>query len=88
MSHYISAEEARVQDQKAIDKILAMDPGGLFKTVVRENISMCGMAPTTMMLSAAIELGAKTPELIQYTNSGEVSGDYYKVVGYLSMTVQ
>jgi AmmeMemoRadiSam system protein B len=48
---------------------------------------MCGMAPTTMMLSAAIELGARTPELIQYTNSGEVSGDYRKVVGYLSMTV-
>lgn len=87
MSHYISAEEARIEDQKAIDKILAMDPEGLFKTVVRENISMCGMAPTTMMLSAAIELGARTPELIQYTNSGEVSGDYYQVVGYLSMTV-
>jgi AmmeMemoRadiSam system protein B len=48
---------------------------------------MCGVAPTTMMLSAALELGAKTSEVIQYTNSGEVSGDYYQVVGYLSTIV-
>lgn len=87
MSHYIDAETAKVQDQKAIDKILAMDPSGLFNTVSRERISMCGMAPTTMMLSAALELGAKKSEVLQYTNSGEVSGDYNQVVGYVSMTV-
>lgn len=87
MSHYISAESAKVKDQKAIDKILAMDPEGLFKTVMREQISMCGISPTTMMLSAAIQLGAKASEVIQYTNSGEASGDYDQVVGYLSMVV-
>ncbi|MCX6580843.1 MAG: AmmeMemoRadiSam system protein B [Candidatus Aminicenantes bacterium] len=87
MSHYISAESAKVKDQKAIDKILAMDPEGLFETVMLEKISMCGMAPTVMMLSAAIQLGAKASEVIQYTNSGEASGDYDQVVGYLSMAV-
>lgn len=87
MSHYIDAESARVRDQKAIDAILAMDPEGLFHTVVEEDISMCGMGPTVMMLTAAGELGAKSSEVIQYTNSGEVSGDYYQVVGYLSMEV-
>jgi AmmeMemoRadiSam system protein B len=87
MSHYISAESAKFKDQKAIDKILAMDPEGLFETVMLENISMCGMAPTVMMLSAAIQLGAKASEVIQYTNSGEASGDYSEVVGYLSMAV-
>lgn len=87
MSHYISAESAKKEDQKAIDKILAMDPEGLFETVVCENISMCGIAPTVMMLSAAIQMGAKASEVIQYTNSGEASGDYKQVVGYLSMAV-
>ena len=87
MSHYIDAESAKVLDQKAIDTILTLDPQGLFNTVAREGISMCGVAPTTMMLSAALELGAKTSEVIQYTNSGEVSGDYYQVVGYLSTIV-
>lgn len=87
MSHYISAESAKVQDQKAIDKILAMDPEGLFETVMLEQISMCGMAPTVMMLAAAIQMGAKTAEVIQYTHSGKASGDYEQVVGYLSMVV-
>jgi len=87
MSHYIDAETAKVLDQKAIDNILAMNPQGLFNTVAREGISMCGVAPTTMMLSAALELGARTSEVIQYTNSGEVSGDFSQVVGYLSMIV-
>lgn len=87
MSHYIDAETARILDRKAIDAILALDPGALFDVVMRERISMCGVGPTTMMLSAALELGAKTAEVIEYTNSGEVSGDYYQVVGYVSMTV-
>lgn len=87
MSHYISAESARVKDHKAIDKILAMDPEGLFETVMLEQISMCGMGPTVMMLCAAIQLGAKTSEVIQYTHSGKASGDYEQVVGYLSMVV-
>lgn len=87
MSHYIDAESARERDWKAIDSVLAMDPGRLFHTVVEENISMCGMAPTVMMLTAALELGAKTAEVIEYTNSGEVSGDYHQVVGYVSIAV-
>ncbi|MCP4220452.1 MAG: AmmeMemoRadiSam system protein B [bacterium] len=87
MSHYVDAESARVSDQLAIDKILAMDPGGLLETVVRNRISMCGVSPTAMMLRAAMELGAGKSELVQYTNSGEVSGDFRQVVGYLSMTV-
>lgn len=87
MSHYIDAESARVQDQKVIDRILEMNPEGLFETVVKEGISMCGVAPTVMMLSAAIEAGATSAEVVEYTNSGITSGDYRQVVGYLSMIV-
>jgi MEMO1 family protein len=87
MSHYISAENARVKDNKVIDRILKLDPEGLFMTVARERISMCGVAPTTMMLTAALELGAKNAEIVEYTHSGKVSGDYDQVVGYLSMIV-
>ena len=45
MSHYISAEEARLKDFLAIQKILDVDPRGLFETVRSEDISMCGAAP-------------------------------------------
>ena len=87
MSHYISAEKARELDQKAIDRILALDPKGLYETVVGHRISMCGLGPTVMMLTAAIEAGAGKAEVIDYTNSGETSGDFNQVVGYLSMIV-
>jgi AmmeMemoRadiSam system protein B len=87
MSHYIDADTARAKDNKAIDKILALDPEGLFMTVASERISMCGVSPTTMMLSAARELGAQTAEVVEYTNSGKVSGDYKQVVAYLSVLV-
>ncbi|UCH98525.1 MAG: AmmeMemoRadiSam system protein B [Candidatus Aminicenantes bacterium] len=87
MSHYVDVETAKEKDQKAIDKILALDPEGLFNVVASERISMCGVCPTTMMLSAALELGAQKAEIIEYTNSGKVSGDYYQVVAYLSMMV-
>lgn len=87
MSHYISAESAKVQDDKAIARILALDPSGLFDVVRSENISMCGVAPAAMMLAAALELGAKTAEVIDYTNSGAASGDYNQVVAYLCAAV-
>ena len=48
---------------------------------------MCGAASTTIMLSAALELGAKQAEVIDYTNSGTVMGDNSRVVAYLSMMV-
>jgi AmmeMemoRadiSam system protein B len=87
MSHYISAERAKEKDRMAIDKILALDPEGLINTVAMERISMCGASPTAIMLSAALELGAKKAEIIDYTNSGVVMGDYNRVVAYLSMIV-
>ena len=87
MSHYIDAETASLEDGRAIDKIRALDPRGLYDIVVERRISMCGMAPTVMMLSAAIEAGATQTEMVEYTHSGKVSGDNQQVVAYLSMLV-
>jgi AmmeMemoRadiSam system protein B len=87
MSHYISAERARDKDKSAITKIQELDPEGLYSTVMTERITMCGMAGTAVMLTAAKALGATKAEVIDYTNSGVVMGDYNRVVAYLSMIV-
>jgi len=87
MTHFLDAESAKNQDNKAIEKILALDPKGLFDTVVEEDISICGMAPTVIMLYAATAAGAASVETICYTNSGEASGDYDRVVAYYSAIV-
>ena len=48
---------------------------------------MCGYGPAIAMLAASKALGAAKAELIKYTNSGEVSGDYAQVVGYAGIVV-
>ena len=78
----------RIKDRKAIDRILALDPRGLYETVVKENISMCGVGPTVAMLTAARKLGATSAELIRYATSGDVSGDRNMVVGYAGVAVR
>lgn len=87
MSHYISQEEAREKDYSAIDKILNLDPEGLYKVVKQNNISMCGFQPTVVMLTAVKLLGASKGELIKYQTSGDVSGDYQEVVGYAGIRI-
>ena len=87
MSHYETREAARIKDHRALDRVLALDPEGLFKTVVEERISMCGFIPVTIALLAAKQLGATTAELIGYTDSGEASGDTRQVVGYAGVLI-
>lgn len=87
MSHYVSAGTAKKKDHAAIKRILELDAQGLYYTVRDENISMCGYGPAVAMLTACKALGASKAELVKYTNSGEVSGDYDQVVGYAGIVV-
>jgi MEMO1 family protein len=82
MNHYENDAITRIKDHKAIDRILALDPKGLFDVVMKEEISMCGYGPAVAMLTAARELGATRAELLKYATSGDVSGDRNMVVGY------
>lgn len=88
MSHYVTDETARKLDGLALNKALNLDPEGLYNTVKKEKISMCGFIPATIMLYAAKELGANEARLIKYATSGEISGDYEHVVGYAGVIVK
>jgi AmmeMemoRadiSam system protein B len=87
MTHYETAEDASRKDQFAIDRVLAVDPGGLHQIVMEKDISMCGFAPTVAVLVSCRDLGASEGRLIRYTNSGETSGDYNQVVAYAGMAL-
>jgi Ca2+-transporting ATPase len=87
MSHYERAAVAKDKDFKAIQKILDLDPEGLYRVVKEYGITMCGYGPAVTMLVACKLLGASKAELIKYTNSGDVSGDYEQVVGYAGIAV-
>ena len=87
MSHFIDAVQARKKDYMAVREIERLDPASLFETVRANGISMCGAAPTTMMLEASKRLGATQVKEVEYTNSGLVTGNMKEVVAYLSMLV-
>jgi len=87
MSHYERAAVAKEKDFKAIHQLLNLDPEGLYRVVKEYGITMCGSGPAVAMLVACKLLGAAKAELIKYTNSGDVSGDYEQVVGYAGIVV-
>ena len=87
MSHYESQEVAREKDFFAIEKILELDARGLYDGVKKKNISMCGFQPTTATIIASKKLEAKKADLIKYQTSGDVSGDFFKVVGYAGIRI-
>jgi MEMO1 family protein len=88
MNHYESDRVTRVKDHKAIERILALDPRGLYEAVTKQDISMCGFGPAIAMLTACTHLGAASASLIKYATSGDVSGDREMVVGYAGVVVR
>jgi len=87
MTHYESADAAARKDRLALDRIVELDPRGLYRIVGERDISMCGFAPAIAMIVACIDLGASRGELIRYANSGDVSGDHTHVVGYAGIAI-
>ena len=87
MTHYESHDKATHQDKKAIDQILHRDAEGLYNTVEKNHISMCGMNPVAVMLLCANAMGARRSRLVKYMTSGEVNGDLSHVVAYAGMIV-
>jgi MEMO1 family protein len=85
-SHYVPARTAERLDHLAIDAILARDARALYDTVVRNDISMCGIAPTTVLLTATRDrpLSAR---LLRWGHSGEVA-PMRDVVGYGAITLE
>jgi MEMO1 family protein len=66
---------------------LERDPAGLLVIVERENITMCGVIPTVVMLFAANALGAKNAHLLKHCHSGDVT-PMNSVVGYASVAIE
>jgi MEMO1 family protein len=87
MNHYESDNRTRYKDGLAIAAIEALDPEALYQQVSAHHISMCGIGPVLTTLTAARVLGRRAARLRRYATSGEVSGDYDRVVGYAGFVI-
>lgn len=87
MSHYSNASISKICDDLAIKEMIQLDGRGLLEVVEEKNISMCGASPVASMLLYSKLAGAEKAELLRYSNSGEITGDFSEVVGYAGMII-
>jgi AmmeMemoRadiSam system protein B len=82
LSHFENAEMAARLDGAVTDRIAAFDPEGLLDVLATGKGKACGGGPTVAVMLAARALGADRARLLKYATSGDVTGDYNRVVGY------
>jgi AmmeMemoRadiSam system protein B len=87
-THYQPAELAKEIDQEVIEAILNLDVSEIYSRLYRRNASVCGYGPIATMLTASKKLGGQKDTLLNYANSGDVSGDMNAVVGYAAIIVE
>lgn len=93
LSHYFDAATAASLDARVAQGVAAFDPDALlalFETYPdheRGRYVACGGGPMISVLIAARTLGAREARVLKYAHSGEVSGDYDGVVGYLAAAI-
>ncbi len=85
MTHYEPAKAAATKDQAALKAVTDMDAKRFYQTVETQNITACGYAPITSLITYAQGVMAKA-QLLSYHNSGDITGDHSSVVGYASLS--
>ena len=85
MTHYEPAKKAAEKDQAALKAVTDLDAKRFYETVEAQNITACGYAPITALVTYAKGVCAKA-ELLNYHSSGDVTGDHSSVVGYAAVS--
>ncbi len=93
LSHYFTAEQARELDGRVLDQVSQFDPEALLNLAEeypereRGRYVGCGIGPAISVMMAARALGAREARVLKYAHSGEISGDYEGVVGYMAAAI-
>jgi AmmeMemoRadiSam system protein B len=93
LSHYFDASTAATLDGRVQQAVAAFDPEALLEVFEqypehdRGRYVACGGGPAISVLLAARELGARDARVLKYAHSGEISGDYDGVVGYMAAAI-
>jgi AmmeMemoRadiSam system protein B len=84
LSHYHDAREAAALDRVVVDCVARFDPDALQSALDANPEHACGGGPTVAVMRAARRAGARDAVVLNYADSGDVSGDKSAVVGYLA----
>ncbi len=81
MSHYHPYHEATAMDKTTLKQIESMDLRMLRKSLESGAGELCGSQAVTTLMRVAENIGARA-KVLEYANSGDVTGDKTHVVGY------
>ena len=87
LNHYEDQKTTVEKDEAVIRAIEALDETALMETIRTREVSMCGFAPTIAAIAYAKAKGATKASTVAHATSGDVSGDYDRVVGYVGMVI-
>jgi AmmeMemoRadiSam system protein B len=82
LSHFYSQTVAETLDREMLRQVEAFDPDGVIRMEEQGKGFACGRGALAAVLWAARGLGADRARVLHYATSGDVTGDYRRVVGY------
>ena len=87
LSHYHDDAFARTMDRHTLAAVQALEAEQVWNECRARTMEMCGCVPVAAAMLYAREKGLTEVEVLRYANSGDVSGDKDRVVGYASVVV-
>src|ERR1039457_6474444 len=82
LSHYHPYDEAVKIDHKTLHALEAWDYYSMSQNFQTRVWEACGGAPIVAAMSYAERMGANQARVLKYANSGDITGDHTRVVGY------
>jgi hypothetical protein len=84
-SHYYPYDTALKLDRKGINAVVKDDLREYIRSLAEGESEACGAPAVITAMLVAPAMGANKIELLKYANSGDVTGDRSKVVGYAAI---
>ena len=82
LSHYHPYDEAVKIDHKTLNALQEWDYFSMSQNFQERVWEACGGAPIVAAMIAAERMGANEARVLKYANTGDVTGDHSRVVGY------
>ncbi|MEW6586052.1 MAG: AmmeMemoRadiSam system protein B [Nitrospirota bacterium] len=85
LSHYHDYQTAKEMDSRMIAALATLSVGSAVQLLKTGDAEMCGSLPVIIAMETARRAGANLGSIFRYANSGDVTADKERVVGYASI---
>ncbi|MGA2887968.1 MAG: AmmeMemoRadiSam system protein B [Terracidiphilus sp.] len=82
LSHYHTYDDAEKIDHKTLNALQTWDYFSMSRNFQSRTWEACGGAPIVAAMIYAERMGANQARVLKYANSGDITGDHARVVGY------